>query len=82
VSSAVVNGYKQVHQKFISGEWDILRVHEFIKTYGEKLDSRSFTAQSPQQAVLGTLLLWIGWLMFNAGSSLALVGDRREKVYL
>jgi Amt family ammonium transporter len=73
VSPKVVDGYKQVHQKFISKDWDILRVHEFIKSYGNKLDSKSFAAHSPQHAVLGTLLLWIGWLCFNAGSSLALI---------
>jgi ammonium transporter, Amt family len=81
-SPSVVDGYRQVHQKFISKEWDILRVHEFVKAYSDKLDNKSFASQSPQQAVLGTLLLWIGWLCFNAGSSLALVGEAGEPVYL
>jgi len=38
------------------------------------LDEQTISAHSPQQAVLGTLILWLGWLMFNGGSSLALTG--------
>ena len=82
INPKVVDGYRQVHQKFLSKEWDILRVHEFIKAYGNKLDSKSFAAHSPQHAVLGTLLLWIGWLCFNAGSSLALIGEDGSPVHL
>ena len=32
--------------------------------------------------VFGTLLLWLGWLMFNAGSSLAMVGEDGSAAYL
>ena len=63
-----------VHQKYKNKEWDILRVHEFIRTYVSKLDQKSISAHSPQQAVLGTLILWLGWLFFNAGSSAAISG--------
>ena len=56
-------------------------MHEFVKSYSEKLDNKYFTSHSPQQAVLGTLILWIGWLCFNAGSSLGLVGPNGEPIY-
>jgi hypothetical protein len=46
-SLKVVDGYRQVHQKFLSKEWDILRVHEFVKSYSDKLDNKSFASQSP-----------------------------------
>jgi ammonia channel protein AmtB len=82
VSPGLVDGYKQVYQKFMSKEWDILRVHEFVKSYNEKLDNKNFSSHSPQQAVLGTLLLWLGWLCFNAGSSLGLVGEDGSAIYL
>lgn len=66
----------------MSKEWDILRVHEFVKSYNEKLDNKNFSSHSPQQAVLGTLLLWLGWLCFNAGSSLGLVSADGDAIYL
>ena len=40
-----------------------------------KLDESAFNSQSPQQVVLGTLILWVGWTLFNGGSSFATVGD-------
>lgn len=40
-----------------------------------KLDESAFQAHSPQQVVLGTLILWVGWLLFNGGSSFGSVGD-------
>jgi ammonium transporter, Amt family len=82
ISPGLVDGYKQVYQKFMSKEWDILRVHEFVKSYNEKLDNKNFSSNSPQQAVLGTLLLWLGWLCFNAGSSLGLVSADGDAIYL
>lgn len=39
-----------------------------------KLDESAFASHSPQQVVLGTLILWLGWLLFNGGSSLKIVG--------
>lgn len=35
-----VDGYSLVHQKYVNKEWDILRVHEFVKTYVSKLEQR------------------------------------------
>lgn len=68
-------GYDNIAQKYKNGEWDILRVHQFIKNYDSKLIDSSFTSQSPQQVVLGTLILWVGWLLFNGGSSFGSVGE-------
>lgn len=69
------NGYKEVLAKYESGEWDINRVHEFVRRYATKLSERQITPHSPQQCVMGTLILWLGWLMFNGGSSAAVIGD-------
>lgn len=68
-------GYENIVAKYKSGEWDILRVHQFIRAYQLKLDESAFQAQSPQQVVLGTLILWVAWLLFNGGSSFGTVGD-------
>jgi len=62
-------------QKYRNKDWDILRVHQFIRAYNMKLDESAFNSQSPQQVVLGTLILWLGWTLFNGGSSFATVGD-------
>ena len=32
-SNVKTDGYREVVQKFYSGQWDILRVHEFVRTY-------------------------------------------------
>jgi len=62
-------------QKYRNKDWDILRVHQFVRAYNMKLDESAFNSQSPQQVVLGTLILWLGWTLFNGGSSFATVGD-------
>lgn len=40
-------GYDSIAQKYKNGEWDILRVHQFIKAYDNKLSDSSFNSQSP-----------------------------------
>ena len=70
------HGYAKIVKKYEKGEWDILRVHQFIRTYIEKLNESEFQSNSPQQAVMGALILWVGWLLFNAGSSFGVVGDK------
>jgi Amt family ammonium transporter len=35
-----VNGYDEVFAKYERGEWDILRVHEFVRTYQLKMSER------------------------------------------
>ena len=74
-SGSNINGYAEVLAKYEKGEWDINRVHEFVRNYACKLSERELAPHSPQQCVMGTLILWLGWLMFNAGSSAAVVGD-------
>lgn len=49
--------------------------------YNHKLDNKQITSHSPQMVVFGTLLLWLGWLMFNAGSSGAMVGEDGSAAY-
>lgn len=66
--------YSDIIKKFKDGDIDIDHVHEFVRKYQLRLDEQTISAHSPQQAVLGTLILWLGWLMFNGGSSLALTG--------
>lgn len=36
------------------------------------MSDRGFAAHSPNNVVLGTLILWVGWMFFNGGSSLGL----------
>jgi len=68
-------GYENIAKKYKDGDWSILRVHQFVRAYIQKLDESAFQASSPQQVVLGTLILWVGWLLFNGGSSFGTVGD-------
>ena len=70
-----LNTYDEVASRFDKKEWDINRVHEFVRIYNQKLSEKSLTSHSPQQVVLGTLILWLGWLMFNGGSSNQIVGS-------
>jgi Amt family ammonium transporter len=77
-----VSGYNAVYRKFKNGDWTIDRVHEFIKMYNNKVDNNKMGAHSPSMAVFGTLILWLGWLMFNAGSSGAVVGEDGSPSYL
>jgi Amt family ammonium transporter len=65
----------------MEGEWDIVRVHEFVKMYNNKLDNKKIKSHSPYNAVLGTLILWLGWLMFNAGSSGGLISSDGRASY-
>lgn len=37
-------GYDSIAQKYKNGEWDILRVHQFIKAYDTKLSDSSFNS--------------------------------------
>lgn len=56
----------------MSGEIEIEHVHSFVRSYQLTLDERGFAASSPNSVTLGTLILWVGWMFFNGGSSLGL----------
>lgn len=49
-------------------------MHAYIRTYGTTLDDRGFAASNPNNVALGTMILWVGWMFFNGGSSLGLSG--------
>lgn len=69
-------GYKSILDKFYNKEWDMLRVNQFVRNYSAVLsESETEAAHSPQQVALGTLILWLGWLLFNGGSSAGVVGS-------
>lgn len=65
----IADGYSMAYKFFKSGQWDTPRVHKFVEYYVTKLNQKVFYSHSPQQAVLGTFILWLGWLFFNSGSS-------------
>jgi Amt family ammonium transporter len=56
-------------------EIEIEHVHAFIRTYQLTLDEKGFAGSSPNSVVLGTLILWVGWMFFNGGSSLTINDD-------
>lgn len=53
-------------------EVEIEHLHNYVRTYQQTLNERSFEAYSPNNVVFGTLILWVGWMFFNGGSSLGL----------
>ena len=71
-----------VIKRFKSGEIDIGHVHEFVRKYKQRLDEKSMVAHSPMLSLLGCMILWFGWLMFNAGSSGGLTGVKLERASL
>jgi ammonia channel protein AmtB len=71
-SDSNIDGYTQVYKRYKSREWDQVRFEGWIKNYMSKFEERVITPHAPQEAAVGTLMLWLGWLFFNAGSSGAL----------
>lgn len=56
----------------MDNEIEIEHIHAFVRSYQVTLDERGFNGCSANSVTLGTLILWIGWMFFNGGSSLAI----------
>jgi len=67
-------GYEEAVEKYKSGEWDMQKVNGFVRRYNNKLDEEDFSPASLALVVLGTMVLWLGWILFNGGSSLSVTG--------
>jgi len=50
------------------------KVNGFVRRYNNKLDEEDFAPASLALVVLGTMVLWLGWILFNGGSSLSVTG--------
>ena len=50
-----------------------------LRTFMNRYDVESLKAHNVPLAVLGVLILWLGWLMFNAGSSKAIFDPTGRK---
>ena len=71
--------YETVVENFKRKDWDMVRINQFARSYSTRLSDGSVeAANSPSQAVFGTLILWLGWLMFNSGSSHGVVGAKGD----
>lgn len=46
-SRQATDGYELVYKYYKEGKWDILRVHEFVRSYVSKLEQKSISAHSP-----------------------------------
>jgi ammonium transporter, Amt family len=64
--------YEKLTNKYLNGDIEIEHLHAYIRSYGTTLQDRGFSASSPNNVVLGTVILWVGWMFFNGGSSLGL----------
>jgi ammonia channel protein AmtB len=79
---ATSNNYEDVHNKYMAQEIEIEEVHGWIRAYQSRLEDRNFGSHSAQSVVLGTLILWVGWMFFNGGSSLGISGSTWEDASL
>ena len=51
-------------------------MNQFVSNYQKRLEMTDLSqAHNPQNVALGTLILWLGWLLFNGGSSGGITGD-------
>ena len=67
-----IGEYKDLTDKFLKGDIEIEHLHSFIRIYGTTLDDRGFAVSNPSNVAFGTMILWVGWMFFNGGSSLGL----------
>ena len=68
--------YQTICDKVKGNQWTVVRLNQTVQNYQLFINmSEVSTAHSPQNVALGTLILWLGWLLFNGGSSGSIVGD-------
>lgn len=61
----------------------MVRVNQFVSNYVTRLQQEKCeVAHNPSQAVFGTLILWLGWLLFNGGSSAGITGDNGKSAQI
>lgn len=68
--------------KFKQGEWDLVRLHQFTRHYIKRVQDSKLAPNNNVSVLQGTLILWLAWLMFNGGSSLAIIGDSGDSAQL
>ena len=44
----IADGYSMAYKFYKGGQWDIIRVHEFVESYVSKLNQKEISAHSPQ----------------------------------
>jgi ammonia channel protein AmtB len=50
-----------------------------LRNYNQKIDEKNLAGSNQTYNILGILLLWVSWLAFNGGSSIATIGDGGTK---
>jgi ammonia channel protein AmtB len=50
-----------------------------MRNYNQKLNEKNLEGSNEIYNVLGIIFLWVTWLAFNGGSSIATVGDGGNK---
>ena len=75
-NSHLEDTYQSMCDKVKGNQWTVVRLNQTVQNYQLFLNmSETTTAHSPQNVALGTLILWLGWLLFNGGSSNGIVGS-------
>mmetsp|Transcript_14549 Transcript_14549/g.24829 ORF Transcript_14549/g.24829 Transcript_14549/m.24829 type:complete len:101 (-) Transcript_14549:672-974(-) len=55
----------------MQGKWDLVRVHQFVRSYTQMLKDKHFLPHDNKAQAQGALILWLSWLLFNGGTQIA-----------